>query len=183
MRTEKKWNELKWKYLHKFPLRLQRDLKEFDSNKVKQAEESTFIYGDVKAGKTVMAAQMMMAELKDVYLHAIPEAHNKTLFVGFPDMLLEIKATYSSPESTEEVLHKYMDAYFLVLDDFITTRPTDWVVEMIYHLINYRYENLKKTIITSNYSLPELEDILHEQRITSRISRSYVIIKKQSYKE
>lgn len=181
MRTEEKWQELKWKYLNKFPLRLQQDLKKFNNTKIPTIEESAFIYGEVQTGKTVLAAQLMMEELKEIYLKALPDRHNRTLFVSFPDMLADIKSTYSSPENTEQVLSKYMNAHMLVLDDFITTRPTDWVVEIIYHLINYRYENMKKTIITSNYNLAELEEILQEQRITSRISRSYTIIKKQPY--
>ena len=181
MRTEKKWKEIKWRYLNKFPPRLQRDLRLFDDTKVKRAEDSTFIWGDVQTGKTVMAAQMMLAELKDIYLNAIPDVHDKTLFVSFPDMLMEIKSTYNSAERTEDVLRKYYDAYLLVLDDFITTRPTDWVVEVIYALINYRYEHMLKTIITCNYDLEQLEEVLKEQRITSRIRRSYTIIKKQGY--
>lgn len=181
MRTEKKWEEIKWRYLDKFPKRLQHDLQKYDKAKVEPVEDSVFIYGEVQTGKTVMAAQMMMQELKIVYLKAIPDCHNKILFVSFPDMLMEIKGTYSSPENTNEIIHKYMDAYLLILDDFVTTRPTDWVVEIIYHLINYRYENMKKTIITSNFSLSKLEEILQDQRITSRINRSYKIIEKLSY--
>jgi DNA replication protein DnaC len=41
----------------------------------------------------------------------------------------------------------------------------------LYHLINHRYEYMKKTIITSNYTLEELEQRLNDQRITSRINR------------
>lgn len=96
-------------------------------------------------------------------------------------MLAEIKATFGKQDGeTDKVMQRYLQAHFLVLDDFITTRPTDWVLELLYHLINYRYEYCKTTIITSNYSLQELEEILQEQRIISRISRSYKIIKKNA---
>lgn len=181
MRTNKKWDELKWRYLSKFPLRVQRDLQKFESSKIVSPEESTFIYGEVSSGKTVLAAQMMFAELKDIYLHAYENKHNRTLFVSFPDMLTEIKSTFNSPEKTEDVLNRYMTAHFLVIDDFVTTRPTDWVVEIIYHLINYRYEQMLKTIITSNYDLEKLETMFNDQRIVSRISRSYTVINKQRY--
>ena len=181
MRTESKWQEIKWRYLPKFPPRVQRDLKLFDNPKVKQTEDSIYIYGEVQTGKTLLAAQIMMAELKDIYLSALPDKHNRTLFVSFPDMLMEIKSTYNAVERTEDTLLKYYNAHMLILDDFLTSRPTDWVVEIIYHLINYRYEHLLKTVITCNVDLHGLEAVLHEQRITSRISRSYTIIEKQPY--
>jgi len=183
MRTNKKWEELKWRYLPKFPLRLQRDLKLYDNHKLESITDSVFIYGEVQTGKTILAAQMMMLELRRIYINAIAEHHNKTLFVSFPDMLADIKRTYGSPENTDDILRKYWNATFLVIDDFVTTRPTEWVVETIYALINYRYENLLTTVITSNYGLKELESILGEQRITSRISRSYTVINKQFLKQ
>lgn len=181
MRTEKNWNSIKWRYLPKFPLRVQKDLQQFENPKTSMVEDSIFIYGEVRTGKTILAAQYMMNELKDIYLNAYPDKHNRTIFVSFPDMLANIKKTFNSPDRTEDVMNVYMDAHMLVLDDFITTRPTDWVIEIIYHLINYRYENMKKTIITSNFSLDQLENILQDQRITSRIERSYTKIEKQPY--
>lgn len=179
MRTEKNWDKIKERYLSKFPLRVQKDLKQFGSGPVVSSDESMFIWGEVQTGKTILAAQMMMQELKDIYLFARLDQHNKTIFVSFPDMLSSIKSTFNSPESTDAVMKVYMEAHMLVLDDFITTRPTDWVIEIIYHLINYRYEHCLRTIITSNFDLPQLEEILKEQRITSRINRSYLVIKKE----
>lgn len=182
MRTIKKWNELKARYLHKFPLRVQRDLQLFKTTNEEPIENSVFIFGEVNTGKTILASQMMFDELRFIYLHAIPDVHNKTMFVSFPDMLVEIKRSFGSIEhNTENILDKYLNAHFLVLDDFLSSRPTDWVLETIYHLINYRYERMLKTVITSNFGLKELESILGEQRITSRISRSYTIIEKQPY--
>jgi DNA replication protein DnaC len=96
-------------------------------------------------------------------------------------MLAKIKNTFGNGESTEAVMEVYLNAHLLVLDDFVTVRPTDWVIETLYHLINYRYEHMKKTVITCNFSLEKLEEMLQEQRITSRISRSYTVIKRQSY--
>lgn len=173
MRTEEKWTKFQERYLIKFPPRLRDDLKKYPAiNPITIPVKSTYIFGKVETGKTIRAAHMMLAELKYIYLNQIPDAHNKTFFLSFPVFLQQIKQTYStSTVSEREVLEKYNDAYLLVLDDFLTVRPTDWAVDILYYLINYRYEFNKKTIITSNYSLQEAEELLHDQRITSRINR------------
>lgn len=181
MRTEEEWNKIKSRYLNKFPLRVQSDLQKLKLKFVKRPQESMFIYGEVRTGKTILAAQMLVEELKHIYLKGITGKHNSTLFVSFPEMLAEIRSTFGGAEKTDQVMQKYLNAHFLVLDDFITSRPTDWVLEILYYLINYRYEHMLITIITSNFSLTELEEILQEQRIISRISRSYTIIEKKKF--
>jgi DNA replication protein DnaC len=181
MRTEEEWNKIKHRYLNKFPLRVQNDLQKLKLKSVKRPQESMFIYGEVCTGKTIFAAQIMLEELKHVYLKGMIGKHNSTIFVSFPEMLAEIKSSYGGAIKTDDIMGKYLKAHLLVLDDFLSSRPTDWVLEILYYLINYRYENMALTVITSNYSLHELENILQEQRITSRISRSYNIIEKIHY--
>jgi len=181
MRTEQKWESLQGKYLIKFPPRIQRDLKQIKATNQERTENSLFIHGSINTGKTILAAQLMMQEMKHIYLNALPDKHNKTLFVSFPAMLAEIKSTFSGAVSTDTVMQKYLGAHLLVIDDFITTRPTDWVMDLLYYLVNHRYEYLLKTIITCNYSLTALEELLQDQRITSRFNRSYTIIQKQPY--
>jgi DNA replication protein DnaC len=106
--------------------------------------------------------------MKYYYLHGLSYL---TLFVSFPELLAEIRDTYDNTEKREsEVMKKYLDANLLVLDDFLSTRPTDWVIDILYYLINHRFEYLKKTIITCNMSLEELEKRMGDQRITSRIN-------------
>lgn len=183
MRTEQKWEELSSKYLGIFTPRLQADLARIKppANLANFDDKNVFIFGEVDTGKTVLAAQMMMHEFKNIYLQEKQGCHGSTFFVSFPQMLYEIKQSFGPSEKSNDVFDKYLKAHLLVLDDFMTTRPTDWVLETIYHLINHRYEYQLRTIITSNKSLPELEAILQDQRITSRISRSYVLLEKKHY--
>lgn len=181
MRTERNWKKIQERYYHKFPPRVQQDLQRIKPKNIERPTTSVFICGDVYTGKTIMAAQMMMCELKSIYLNAMPNQHNTTLFVSFSEMLAEIKSTFGGVLSTDAVMNKYLNAHFLVIDDFITTRPTDWVMDTLYHLVNHRYEYLLRTVITCNYSLEELEVLLQDQRIVSRINRSYKIVSKQTY--
>lgn len=184
MRTEERWNNhVKFQHLKKFTPRLQRDLTEIPTPKDLKGEiKSTFIYGEIASGKTVRAAFIMMQELKNIYLNNLEVNTEKILFVSFPEMFAELKDTFNDTTKKEsEVMKKYLEAPFLVLDDFLTTRPTEWVMDILYYLINYRYEYMLKTIITCNLSLVELEKKLGDQRITSRINRSYLVEKKLPY--
>jgi DNA replication protein DnaC len=76
--------------------------------------------------------------------------------------------------SSSDVLRKYEEADILILDEIGTEKPSDWVFQMLYLLINYRYEYLKQTIIVSNFGLAELQERLNDDRIPSRIEEMCV---------
>jgi len=180
MRTEDKWNDqFRKKSLAKFTPRIAFDLERIDPPKDIQNTEiqSTFIYGDIESGKTIRAAFMMLQEMRNLYLAGDDSGKSESIiFVSFPDLFAEIRETFENPKKHEaEVMDKYLNAHLLVIDDFLTVRPTEWVMEILYRLINHRYEFMRKTIITSNLSLEELEIKLNDQRITSRINRMCVL--------
>lgn len=185
MRTPEEWKKYESQYYKYFPPRVQRDMVSLKLVEPTRIEGSVFIHGRVCTGKTVLAAQLMMVELKHIYLNSIPDVHNTVRFVSFPDLLEEIKNSYNPKpvQTTQEVMKKYMDSYFLVIDDFMNVKVTDWVWDTVYHLINHRYDYLLTTVLTSNYSLQEIEKIVQDQRITSRIDRSYTVIEKMPFKK
>jgi DNA replication protein DnaC len=184
MRDEKTWNS-NFKSVvirNNFSPRIALDLAKFpDFPKVELG--SYFIYGDICTGKTIVAAKLMLMELRKAYLE---NRDVSALFVSFPDLLMSLRNSFSGRNnalSESEVMNRFLNCDILVLDDFMTTKPSDWVVDVIYHLINHRYEYLLTTIITSNKDLDELEVLLGDQRITSRINRMCGIIEKQPFSE
>ena len=78
----------------------------------------------------------------------------KGLFCDFSDLLERIQATFSrtNQDSADDVLAPYRDADLLVLDELGARRPSDWVRDVLYGLINTRYNRQRLTIVTSNYS-------------------------------
>jgi DNA replication protein DnaC len=183
MRTKQNW-EQNWekKAIEKyFTPRITKDLLTLNFPQLPDEQpNSTFICGKIKTGKTIHAACLALQQVKYDYLNELPV---NLLFVSFPEMLAEIKDTYNNKGKTEsEVMKKYLDVPFLVIDDFLTTRPTDWVMDVLYYLINHRYEYLLTTVITSNYTLEELEELLNDQRITSRIDRMCEVVEKTGFK-
>lgn len=100
--------------------------------------------GPCGVGKTHLAAGI---------LHSlITEYGVAGRFVDCKELLKDIQNTYSaSTERTErQVLKPALDAEVLVLDELGAARRTDWVSDMIEHLLNMRYNDRKTTIITTN---------------------------------
>lgn len=131
--------------------------------------EGSFIYGPNGTGKTTMAIYMLLQEAKMSYIYR--HGGFKIAFITTSELLLKFRETYTknSDISEKEILDTYSNVDLLVLDDFGVEKTTDWSYQMLYILINRRYENMKKTIITSNFTLEQLAEKLGDDRIPSRI--------------
>lgn len=101
--------------------------------------------GPVGVGKTHLAAAILRS--------LVEECGVRGVFCDFTDLLERIQATFSrgNPDSADDVLAPYRDAELLVLDELGARRPTDWVRDVLYGLINTRYNRQRMTIVTSNY--------------------------------
>lgn len=153
----------------------QNNLPKFDADE----GEGLFIYGALKSGKTILAAQLIMEEKKRLYL-AGEESKKEILFVKVPKLLHQIKATYKNDEGESEtqIISRLQNAHVLVLDEFGMSKPSDWLLDLLYLVIDHRYETKASTIYSSNYDLGTLTEILEDERIPSRIERTCRIIKK-----
>lgn len=70
---------------------------------------------------------------------------------------------------SEAEFRRYRNASILLLDDLGAERkPTEFTEEINFRLINWRYENHKPTLITSNLVPKEISDRLGD-RVTSRL--------------
>lgn len=132
-----------------------------------QSFNSLYIHGEAGTGKTVMAVQYMLGH---VAFQQACRSPISAFFITVPELLLQFRATYDSAEDTEQsLLDRLSKVGLLVLDDFGTQATSDWAYQMLYMLINRRYDNMLPVIITSNYDLQRLEDSLDDKRITSRL--------------
>ena len=116
--------------------------------------------------------------------------------VSFPDLLLKIRATYAKDSTVSElqILDQYRRADLLILDDVGSEKPTSASTGVLYSVINFRYDAMLPTVITSNYSLGRLADhlapadspdeVMQAQRICDRILEmaSAVEIRDQSHR-
>lgn len=69
---------------------------------------------------------------------------------------------------TEAEFHRYASANLLVLDDLGAAKGSEWVEEVNYRLINYRYEHMLPTLITTNVRPADLEQEIGK-RVASRL--------------
>ena len=111
------------------------------------------ITGPCGAGKTHLAAAIANALIDE----QIP-----VIFLNTLDLLDKIKSRYDGHKGASEdsVLSVYKTVDLLVIDDLGKEQPTEWACSKIYQIINARYEELKPTIITTNYTQAELIDRL-----------------------
>ncbi len=126
--------------------------------------EGAYLYGETGRGKTYAACGAIRAfieqhvrEVEGLWLYYGPRAK----FVNAPAWFWDMKDTYNHKgESEREVFDRYAHARLLVLDDLGKGSKTEWAVERLYLLLDYRCNEHLPTIITSNYGLARLASIL-----------------------
>ncbi len=129
------------------------------------------LMGPCGSGKTHLA----VAALVEIINAGKP---GKLLFCNFQDLIQEIQASFDSDEvpSKSEILRPLLDADLLVLDELGSQKPTTFVQDVLYYVINSRYNTERTTIFTTNYTdtLPEAKEESLSQRIGTRLrSRLY----------
>jgi len=81
------------------------------------------------------------------------------LFRTFPELLKEIQNSYNPVSQASELslLEPVLEAEVLVLDELGAQNPSTWVRDTVSYVLNYRYNENKVTILTTNY-LDEREE-------------------------
>lgn len=97
--------------------------------------------GGVGTGKTHLAAAISNVLIE----RGIP-----TLFGTFIDHLQKIKDEFNST-TLDTYLSKMKSTPMLVIDDLGKERKSDWTQQILFDVINYRYEHMLPTIITTNF--------------------------------
>ena len=138
------------------------------------AGRGLYIYGSVGRGKSYSAAALA---------NAFVDAGYRTVFTTASAMLERIKASFSGNGETDSVISRYAACDVLVLDDLGKEDAKEWSSNMMFLVINARYENMRPTIFTSNYSPQALSKRLGRkgetetaEAIASRLSETTIPI-------
>lgn len=128
-------------------------------------EEGIVFVGSCGVGKTHLASAVANKHAKNISF----------LFVSCPELLHQIRLSYNS-NSKVDLLEYAKKIPLLLLDDIGAEKPTEWVRETLYLLIDHRSEERLPTIFTTNCTMNELADKLGD-RIASRITGMCKVIK------
>jgi len=109
-----------------------------------EADVGLLFLGPPGVGKTHLA----VAALRSLIL----EQGVPGLFIDFRDLIKELQASYDPVAQTSEmeILRPLLQTEVLVLDDLGAARVTEWVRDLIGHIVNSRYNERKATILTTN---------------------------------
>jgi len=85
-------------------------------------------------------------------------------YVSVSEMLAEMRAK----QGTSEIPWRTTSRYLVMFDDLGTESITDWSRDVLFRIFDLRLNQKLPTIVTTNLSLSELKERLHE-RVISRI--------------
>jgi DNA replication protein DnaC len=185
MRTPERWNAvIRPLFIEScFPPRIQKDLEAGYGFTVPEVDfksgQSLYLWGAVGGGKTLLACELLAREAGRLYLNN--ESTQGLEFISVPKLLQDIKSTFNveaGGATDQQIIDRYGKMKMLVMDDIgVFAKPSDWVLNTLYLIINARYEQQHPTIFTSNVDLNGLAELL-DDRIPSRIQRMGRVLQK-----
>lgn len=110
-----------------------------------------YLYGGVGTGKSETACAIARRLLRK---------HHRVLYLNEPLFLGQLKGIYAAKDesmSAEAKIDEASEVEVLIIDDMGKTKPTTFAVETLYRIIEYRYAQQLTTIITSNWTLEDLQ--------------------------
>lgn len=127
--------------------------------------QGILFYGTFGIGKTHLAAAIANRHMGKTPL----------LYISCPDLLAEVRDAMNTKGAPNR-LAIAKGVRLLILDDIGAEKPSEWVRETLFLLVNHRYEHKLPTIMTTNCAMDELDTKLGG-RIVSRISEVSTCIK------
>jgi DNA replication protein DnaC len=118
------------------------------------------LMGGCGSGKTHLAVAVLIE-----IIHS--GKSGRVLFCNFQDLIQEIQASFDADAAVgkSEILRPLLDADLLVLDELGSVRLSQFVQDILYYIINNRYNTKRATIFTTNY----FDDAKEGGRLVDRI--------------
>ena len=168
-----------------------RDIECDKEDLVKQGiNESMFITGDVGVGKTVLMAGIAKEIIGEHFLKHYKEQKERGLsylsnrnegvkWISYSSFIMELQSMFrkegeNTPFEMAEEVATYRGT--LCIDDIGAEKMTAFVQQVTYYIINYREQEILHTLITSNFSLQQIDEQI-DSRVSSRIGGMCKIVK------
>ncbi len=129
---------------------------------------SLLFYGPGGTGKTHMICGILINELYDRGL-AHTASGFSAKFITVANLLLEARSIFNDRRVTEiDTVQYYSSIDLLCLDDLGAEKLSESGTQFLYLVLNARYNNMKRTLISTNITGTELDTIIGA-RLASRI--------------
>lgn len=123
---------------------------EYVDDLVRSKKRNLILVGEARTGKTYTACSILKRFMW--------EKDTNGIFVPMYQLLGEIKQAYGRSSDEDSVIFRYTCKPLLVIDDLGNERFTKWSVPIIRRIMDRRYNTMRPTIITCQYSVEKLAD-------------------------
>ncbi|MBQ7615071.1 MAG: ATP-binding protein [Butyrivibrio sp.] len=139
-------------------------------NKFNHDYQNLFIYGTVGTGKSFLSICIADELLK--------KGHSVIYFssIGLFKLIAENTFDYKNKESLRSLYDDLFGCELLIIDDLGTEGVNSFVASELFNCLNERDNRKRPTIITTNFSLEQLQNT-YSDRIFSRVTSNYKLLK------
>jgi DNA replication protein DnaC len=132
-------------------------------------QQGLILKGDYSTGKT----GLLIASLREVASRYTGKSGAPLHFTTGADLLDALRHGYEDGTHAS-TMERAKHVALLAIDDLGAEKPSEWVIERLFVIVNARYEAQRPTFITTNYGLEDLEArigprILERLMETSRV--------------
>lgn len=153
---------------------------EWTKTYIPSMSRGVFLTGPSGVGKTVAACLMMrewmtywikQGKLLRTYDNPDSSIDNRWRFISFPHFVMQLQNAWrdESGKTALDRMENVSKIPFLIIDDLGAEKLTDYIRQAVYFLVNEREQWCRPSIITTNFSLKQLDDQF-DSRISSRIA-------------
>lgn len=125
-------------------------------------------------GKTTWASKLLMSYFNRIWVFSQLKCRGVYLYI--PTYLNALKTQYLNNNSLSDYVQDVKNADLIVLDDLGVGKLTDFDRNNLLDLIDYRLNNHKSIIFTSNLNRQGITDLFGD-RLSSRIYNSSIVIR------